>query len=88
MQLLFIPADPPAITLWRFNAAWNAADAEASAFAFGPQASLRLSDGTSLRGMETIQAALREQLQLNRGWIGAESRSSASAPCSPVLAIP
>jgi len=70
--LLFFPADPLAITLWRFAAAWNAGDAEVLPLLFAPRASLRMPDGSTLRGPDALRTELGRLLQESRGWIRAE----------------
>ena len=70
--LLVFPADPLAITLWRWAAAWNAGHPETLLLLFHRRASLRMPDGTTLQGPAAIGAVLQQQLQEARGLVRAE----------------
>jgi len=70
--MLFYPADPLAITLWRDAAAWNAGDVEAQIDLFDPKATLKMPDGTALKGHDLLRQNLKQQLQDSKGLIRAE----------------
>jgi dihydroxy-acid dehydratase len=52
--MLFHPADPVAITLWRDAAAWNAGDVEGQLAVYDPKAAVKLPDGSVLKGHEAL----------------------------------
>lgn len=70
--MLFFPADPLAITLWRIAAAWNAGDAQTLTLLFDSAAALRTPEGSLCRGPGPIRTTFEEMLQAARGWVRAE----------------
>jgi len=70
--LLFFPAEPLAITLWRFAAAWNSGNSEVLTLLLSPRAGLHMPDGSTLRGRDAVAAALEQRLKEARGWVRAE----------------
>jgi dihydroxy-acid dehydratase len=70
--MLFFPADPLALTLWRHAAAWNAGDLDAQLAVFDPKAVVKLPDGGVLKGHEQLRAALEQQMQEAKGLVRAE----------------
>jgi dihydroxy-acid dehydratase len=79
--MMFFPADPRGITLWRDAAAWNAGDVDAQATNYTEDAQLTLSDGTVLQGREAIRAALAQQQQAARGLMRCELAAIKGVPC-------
>jgi dihydroxy-acid dehydratase len=70
--MLFFPADPLAITLWRDAAAWNVGDVEAQLAVFDPKATMKMPDGTVLKGHDLLRLSIQQQLQESKGLIRAE----------------
>jgi dihydroxy-acid dehydratase len=70
--MLFFPADPLAITLWRDAAAWNAGDIEAQLALFDPKATVKMPDGMPLKGHDLLRQSLRQQHQDAKGLVRAE----------------
>ena len=70
--LLFFPADPLAITLWRAAAAWNAGDLEAQLALYDPKAKVQLPDGRTLQGPEQWRPVLEQLWTEARGLVRAE----------------
>jgi dihydroxy-acid dehydratase len=70
--MLFFPADPLAITLWRDAAAWNAGDVEAQLAVFDPKATMKMPDGTVLKGHDLLRLNIQQQLQESKGLVRAE----------------
>jgi len=70
--MLFFPADHRAITLWRDAAAWNAGDVAGQLAVYDPKASLKLPDGTVLKGHEQIGAAITQSMAEAKGLVRAE----------------
>ncbi len=70
--LLFFPADPRAITLWRLAAAFNATDAAAAAALFAEDAEFRIDDNLAWKSSAAIEAGLREKFADFRGLVRAE----------------
>ncbi|MHB1306263.1 MAG: dihydroxy-acid dehydratase domain-containing protein [Limisphaerales bacterium] len=70
--MLFHPADPVAITLWREAAAWNAGDLDAQVSLFDKKAVLKMPGGVTLKGHDQIRPVLAQQLQESKGLIRAE----------------
>ena len=70
--LLFFPADPLAITLWRDAAAWNAGDLEAQLALYDPKATVKLPDGRALKGHEQLRSVLEQQWAEAKGLVRAE----------------
>jgi dihydroxy-acid dehydratase len=69
---LFFPADPRAITLWRFASAFNAGDAAAAACLFSEDAELQVNETTTWRGQEEIEAGLKGKFAEFKGMVRAE----------------
>jgi dihydroxy-acid dehydratase len=69
--MLFRPADPRAITLWRLAAAFNAGDAATAGCLFAEDATLQTAAGP-WPGAPAIEAGLREQLAAAKGLLRAE----------------
>ncbi len=78
--MLFHPADPVAITLWRDAAAWNAGDLEAQLALYSPKVVMKRPDGTALKGLEQLRAALQQQALEARGLLRAELGEYRHAP--------
>src|SRR5215472_13475361 len=70
--LLFFPADPRAITLWRFAAAFNAGDANAAACLFSEDAELQVNETTTWTGQAAIESGLKEKFAEFKGMVRAE----------------
>jgi dihydroxy-acid dehydratase len=70
--LLFFPADPRAITLWRFAAAFNAADASACAALFAADAELQVNETLTWKGPAEIEAGLQAKFAEFKGLVRAE----------------
>lgn len=70
--LLFFPADPRAITLWRLAAAFNAGDAAAAACLFVEEAEFQVNETVAWRGQAAIEAGLREKFAEFKGLVRAE----------------
>ena len=70
--LLFYPADPRAITLWRFAAAFNAGDAPAAACLFSDDGELQVNEATSWTGQSAIEAGLKQKFAEFKGMVRAE----------------
>jgi dihydroxyacid dehydratase/phosphogluconate dehydratase len=70
--MLFFPADPLAITLWRDAAAWNAGDVEAQLSLFDPKATMKMPDRPALKGHDLIRLNIQQQLQESKGLVRAE----------------
>ena len=70
--LLFKPADPLAITLWRFAAGFNTSDAATVAALFGEDAEFHVNDALTWRGRAAIEAGLAEKFQEFKGLVRAE----------------
>ena len=70
--LLFMPADPRAITLWRFAAAFNAGDAKAVAVLFAADGQLEAGEGVVWKGPSEIEEALKGKFAEFRGMVRAE----------------
>lgn len=70
--LLFFPADPRAITLWRLAAAFNAGDAAAAAALFAADAEFQLNETDSWKGAPAIQAGLEAKFAEFKGLVRAE----------------
>jgi dihydroxy-acid dehydratase len=70
--MIFHPADDRAIALWRFAAAFNAADAAAAALVFGPKGELGVDDATTWRGATEIESGLKAKFAGFRGFVRAE----------------
>jgi len=70
--MLFFPADPRAITLWRLAAAFNAGDASVAAALFTEDAQFQLDQTTTWQGAAAIDAGLKEKLAGFKGLVRAE----------------
>jgi dihydroxy-acid dehydratase len=70
--MLFFPADPLAITLWRAAAAWNVADIEALLAVHDPKATVKMPDGTALKGHDLLRLDIQQKLQESKGLVRAE----------------
>jgi dihydroxy-acid dehydratase len=75
--LLFLPANPLAIALWREAAAWNAAETDTQSLAYAPDAVLTISSGPSpatntVQGRPAIRADLAARSREARGLVRAE----------------
>ena len=70
--MLFFPADPVAIALWRDAAAWNAADVDAQLAVFDSKAAVKMPDGNVLKGHEQLRPVIEQQLRDAKGLIRAE----------------
>jgi dihydroxy-acid dehydratase len=70
--MLFFPADPLAIVLWRDAAAWNAGDLEAQISLFDARIKFKMPDGSELVGQEQLSASIAQQMKDAKGLIRAE----------------
>jgi dihydroxy-acid dehydratase len=70
--LLFFPADPLAITLWRTAAAWNAGDGETLAALHDKKIVMKIAGGEVLKGQEQLRPAIQQQMQEAKGLVRAE----------------
>jgi dihydroxy-acid dehydratase len=70
--MLFFPADPVAIALWRDAAAWNAGDVEGQLAVYDAKATVKLPDGRALKGHEELRPMIAQQLADSKGLIRAE----------------
>jgi dihydroxy-acid dehydratase len=70
--LLFFPADPRAITLWRLAAAFNAGDAAAAACLFSEDAEFQVNETTTWLGQAAIEAGLKAKFVEFKGMVRAE----------------
>ncbi len=70
--MLFFPADPRAITLWRFAAAFNAADASVAAALFASDAEFQVDEKLTWKGRAEIEAGLKAKFAEFRGMLRAE----------------
>ena len=70
--LLFMPADPAAITLWRFAAAFNSSDAATAAVLFSEEAKFQVNDTLTWNGRAAIEAGLAEKFAEFKGLVRAE----------------
>ncbi len=70
--LLFMPADPLAITLWRDASAWNAGEVDAQTVLYAPDAEIQVSDTDVIRGRPAIRDALVAQQKDARGLVRVE----------------
>src|SRR5215468_10681850 len=60
--MMFFPADPRAITLWRLASAFNVGDAAAAADLFSQDGQLQLSQELTWKGPTEIESGLRQKL--------------------------
>jgi dihydroxy-acid dehydratase len=70
--MLFHPANPVAITLWRDAAAWNAGDVEGQLAVYDKKATVKLPDASVLKGHEPLRAAMAQALAEAKGMVRAE----------------
>jgi dihydroxy-acid dehydratase len=75
--MMFFPADPLAITLYRDAAAWNAGDVDAQLALFHPKVVVKMPGGAKLTGHAELRAAIVAQSQ---GVIRAELAEFRKAP--------
>jgi dihydroxy-acid dehydratase len=70
--LVFFPADPRAITLWRFAAAFNDSDAATVAALFASDGELEVNDTLTWKGPAEIEAGLKGKFAEFKGMVRAE----------------
>jgi dihydroxy-acid dehydratase len=70
--LLFFPADPRGITLWRLAAAINVGDAAAAAVLFTEDAEFQVNETTTWQGPAAIEAGLKQKFAEWGGMVRAE----------------
>src|SRR5204863_4616562 len=70
--MLFYPADPRAITLWRLAAAFNTGDAAAAATLFTEDAEFEVNENLTWKGPAEIQAGLNQKFSEFKGMVRAE----------------
>jgi dihydroxy-acid dehydratase len=70
--MMFFPADPRAITLWRLAAAFNAGDAATAAVLFTDDAEFQVNETTMWKGPAAIEAGLKEKFAGFKGMVRAE----------------
>lgn len=70
--LMFFPADPRAITLWRLAAAFNVSDAAAAAALFTDDAEFQVNENTTWKGPQAIEGGLKEKFAEFKGMVRAE----------------
>ena len=70
--MMFFPADPRAITLWRFAAAGNVGDAATAAELFADDAVVKLDETTTWTGKAAIEAGLKAAFAESKGMVRAE----------------
>ncbi|HVM48793.1 MAG TPA: dihydroxy-acid dehydratase [Candidatus Acidoferrum sp.] len=82
--LLHFPADPRAVTLWRFAAAFNTSDAATAAVLFADDGELEVDETTTWKGRPAIEAGLKAGFAEAKGMLRAELGQLKG---SPVLVI-
>jgi len=70
--LMFFPADPRAITLWRLAAAFNAGDAATVAALFSDDGRFEVNDTTTWKGPQEIETGLTQKFAEFKGMVRAE----------------
>jgi len=70
--MMFFPADPRGITLWRFAAAFNVGDGSTAAALFTDDAQMQVNENTTWNGRAAIEAGLKEKLAEFKGRVRAE----------------
>jgi dihydroxy-acid dehydratase len=70
--LMFFPADPRAITLWRLASAFNAGAASTAAALFAADATFGVNDQLTWTGRAEIEAGLKAKFEEFRGTVRAE----------------
>jgi dihydroxy-acid dehydratase len=78
--MLFFPGEALPIVLWRFAAAWNAADLDALVCMFSEDAECQLDENTTARGKTDIRSALDQQLKQSRGLVRLELATLRNQP--------
>lgn len=78
--MLFRAADPLAITLWRFAAAFNSRDAAAASALFAPNAKFQVNGSLTWNGRAEIEAGLKEKFAEFKGLVRAELGELAGEP--------
>ncbi len=82
--MLFFPGDLRAITLWRFAAAFNVADASAAACLFAADGELQVNETLTWKGPAEIEAGLKAKFAEFKGLVRAELGNLKG---SPVLVV-
>jgi len=70
--MMFFPADPRAITLWRLAAAFNTGDAAAAAVLFTDDAEFQVNENVTWKGPAAIEAGLKGKFAEFKGMVRAE----------------
>ncbi len=70
--MMFFPADPRSITLWRLAAAFNANDAATASLLFSEDAEFQFIEGTAWKGPNEIETGLAQKFAEYRGLVRAE----------------
>ncbi|MEI6350755.1 MAG: dihydroxy-acid dehydratase [Verrucomicrobiota bacterium] len=78
--LLFLAADPQAITLWRLACAFNTSDAATAAALFTEDAAFHVNDTLTWQGAAAIQAGLGQKFKEFGGFVRAELGLFKEAP--------
>jgi len=78
--LMFFPADPRAITLWRFAAAFNTGDAAIAACLFSGDAELQVNETLTWKGPSEIEVGLKAKFAEFKGLVRAELGSLKGTP--------
>ncbi len=78
--MLFFPADPRSITLWRFAAAFNVSDAATCAALFAEDAELQVNETVTWKGQAEIEAGLKAKFAETKGLIRLELGSLKGTP--------
>ncbi len=78
--MMFFPADPRSITLWRFAAAFNAGDAETAAALFTADAEIQVDEAVTWKGRAEIQGGLAAKFAQFKGMVRAELGSLKQTP--------
>lgn len=78
--MLFFPADPRSITLWRLAAGFNAGDAAACASLFADDGEFQVDDTLTWKGQAEIEAGLAGKFAEFKGLVRAELGSLKGTP--------
>ena len=78
--LMFLPADPGAISLWRLAAAFNTRDAATASILFAEDAEFQVDAATTWRGRAAIEAGLNQKFKKFNGFVRAELGMLKEAP--------
>ncbi len=70
--MLFHPGNELAITLWRDAAAWNAGDLDAELALYAENATVKMPDGTTLKGKDQLRPVLEQRHRDSQGLVRAE----------------